>query len=240
MWRDRHEQADTHAASFVTVLEPFEARCFIREIRPLKRTVQERVPGEFRPVGIEVFFEDGRRDILIANREDTEPVSFTDSAGRICSSDARALLLRYNGETLEKAEAVGGSRVEAEEFRVAQNGSAVSGTVAAADYETGLVTVELSPDDSIAASELEGRIAFLDAPEYAKPSTYIMRDVMIAGTKLSFRSEMSLILLDANWDAVEKKHALAGKKRIEYGGQDVYADIKQGDRFSVHRHVWMG
>lgn len=256
MWRDRDEHADMHAASFVIVLEPFEARSFIREVRPLKRTdlagEAGRGPGEeavldlskgtghFRPVGIEIVFEDGRRDVVIANREDTEPVSFMDSAGRSFSSDGRALLLRYDGDKLEKAEAVGVSRVETGEFRVARNGTSLTGTVADADYVTGRVSIELSAAESIAASELEGRIAFLDAPDYAKPSTYMMRDVTIEGRKLSFRSEMPLILLDANWEAVEKKHALAGKKRFEFGGKDVYADIKQGDRFFVHRYVWMG
>jgi hypothetical protein len=252
LWRDKVADpaaATGHKAVFATVLEPFEReseeeRRYIASVRPMvcktleaAAGVQDHTAAELqRPVGIELRYEDGvHKDILIAVHEGCGPTVFVDSDGVEYSSDAKSLLLRYRDGLLVDMEAVGFTTISDNVHTRNRKAAACIGHITSVNVEDREVQVELTEGaHNWSAEALKGQVALIDAPEYGKPSTYYLHDARLDGAQLTFRSDMSLIKLDADWKSPQKRLGMGAKQAVLHEGKQVLVDIKPGDSF----HLW--
>ncbi|WP_164821588.1 heparinase II/III family protein [Paenibacillus koleovorans] len=245
VWRDEAD-ADTdtvgeesiagHRAVYASVLEPHERDgSFIRHVRRLK--LQGQSGDGYKPVGLEVVFADGlHRDIVIAVHGEKRGVaSFVDLGGRVYETDAGSLLLRYRGDKLVEMEAVGYTRISDSVHLFEADAPAISGRVVEVDLHERRVEIELDClADADFTRSLKGKVALLDSSDYLKPSTYYMFEPVLEGRRFAFRSDMSLIRMDADWKQPQKRLGLGKKETVLYEGREVYADVKPGDRFTLH------
>lgn len=244
IWRDTAREAvgdAGHKALFTAVLEPFGDAEHLAAVRALRRLDGEDagVAG-FGPVGLAIEHADGHRDVFIRSSRDGETVRFADdTAGFVCETDAAALLLRYRGDTLLAAEAIGFTRISTPGMERERAVPAVTGTVNAIDISERRIEINLHHALDESASGLEHRVAILDSPDYGKPSTYTIRDPRLEGKRLTFRSAMPLVLMDADADSPSKLRGLGTKDVRAYDGKQVLVDLKPGDSFRVpNRMYW--
>jgi hypothetical protein len=240
MWRDTAADRDAHAATFCTVLEPYEHAAFLSAVRRLD-LVDCRMSGSFKPAGIELVYRDGRwKDVVIANYGAGDQVRCRDSEGTEYCTDARMLLLRFERGELHAVEAVGYTDIRVEGGRFSSGGVHLTapqayhrGVVAGADLETRTIRVDLTHCDDRFETQTAGMAALIDSPDYLKPSAYMMRNPQLAGNRLTFESEMSLILMDIDSPFPHKRRILGTKRLVEYQGGQVYVDVKPGDAFTL-------
>jgi hypothetical protein len=232
LWRDSSGNPETHRAVFAAILEPFEKSGFISRVLPMKLDVV-RGSSPFRPTAIEVQYASGVRDLLVSVYGEGGLVRCEDSQGILIATDAKILLLRYDGGMLLHAEALRYTTVSAGSYRRQRASPAYTGTVSAVDLDRRIIEIDLDHVDSEFPAELEGLVGLIDSPEYEKPSSYCLHSPKLTGAKLIFQSEMTLIKLDADWMAPQKRRGLGGKSTVMYQGKEVYVDVKRGDRFTL-------
>ncbi|MDF2647628.1 MAG: heparinase [Paenibacillus sp.] len=236
MWRDAAEDKESHTAGFVTVLEPYEKKPFLKSVRPLQ-LVESSAQTAFRPVGIEIQYLDGHRDIVIGTYQEGEIAWFRDSEGREYKTDAQSLLLRYAGESLVEVEAVRYSLISAGDYVNQVPQSVYRGTITAVDHDQKEIQVELDDIYEDFSLSLEGQVALIDSPDYEKPSTYYMLKPSLDGKRFVFRTDMTFIKLQTDWKAPHKKRGLGNKQVMDCNGTKVYVDIKPGDSFHLFNSV---
>jgi hypothetical protein len=252
MWRDQqilsadgggsegHTSAKNHAATFCTVLEPYEQKPFLQEVRALTM-ISVNQATDFQPIGVEVNHTGSYRDILISNYAPGDSVTFADSEGRSFTTDGKALLLRYKAETLVFAEAVAYTSIEGPGISQRREASELLGVVEQAEEKSGrgIITVRLDSLSSLPMgqlgdiAELEGRVAIIDSADYPKPSAYYIRNPRLTGNLLSFDTSVTLVCLNADTPFDTKKNELGKKAQMVVDGVEVLIDVKAGDSFSV-------
>ncbi|WP_135557331.1 hypothetical protein [Paenibacillus cymbidii] len=250
MWRQSWEAAgaaspETHAAALCAVLEPYAQEPFLAGVYPLRIAASAGDGGTgYRPFGAEIVFADGHVDIVASvYGMDEAPVTFADSRGRLYRTDAKALLLRYRGDTIVHAEALRFTTIDAPGVRQRREAAALRGTVRRVDIAARTIDVELAAAADVAfgrdASEaaFAGRVALIDSPDYAKPSAYYIRDPHLSGRMLQFQTDVTLICMNADSPFAVKKRELAGKSSLLHEGVEVLVDVKPGDSF-VLTNAW--
>lgn len=236
MWRDAADDKENHTASFVTVLEPYEKTPFIRSVMPLQ-FVDGTSQTEFGPIGIEIRYDDGHKDILIGTYREGDFVIYRDSEGIEYKTDAQSLLLRYRGDRLAEVEGVRCTHIAAGDFRRETPYPVYRGTIAAVDIQGREVQVDMDTAYDDFPSDLSGKVALIDSPDYVKPSSYYMLEPRLDGKRFVFRSDMTLLKLQTDWKSPHKRRGLGNKKVVKWEGVDVYIDVKPGDSFQLYNSV---
>lgn len=240
MWRDTapEGQTDTHKATFVSVLEPFEHRPFLTGVVPLARVGGVSTDeSDFPAVGVEVRYADEYRDILISVYEEGTTATFRDTAGREYRTDARALLLRYRGEERVAVQAIRCTHISAGSYTIRKSHASYRGTIKDVNPDTGEIHVELEEDYEDFPERLDGQVALIDSPDYLKPSSYYMFDPRRSGRSFTFRSNMTLYKLETDWKAPHKRNGLGVKAIIERDGKPIFVDIQPGDSFQLSNTI---
>lgn len=232
--------------TFTTILEPFEDRSFIKEIKRLELMASKtkvNARAGFTPSGVEILYSDNvYRDVVISVYNSSECVEFKGQSGKSYETDAQFVLLRYRNDMLEYAEALGFTFIKADgllEDRRNELGDfgGYKGTISAIDYESGDITIELDDPCSASEGELEGSVAIFTSPDYQKASTYYLHGLKINGRSLSFTSDMPLVIKTKSWPRDEKDFGIGGKKTTVASGTEVVVDLKEGDRFFVENKL---
>jgi hypothetical protein len=235
MWRDAVEEEDEpHAATFATVLEPFEQQhAFIRAVRPME-FINRATQSSYKPVGIEIHYQTGGyRDFVISNYGPNDGVCFRNSNGEKISTDAMMLLLRYKDYNLARVEAVGYTYISAGDYRRTRPSRSYTGVMAAVDIEARRLQVKLDPGCGEFPLGANSHVALIDSPDYEKPSAYYICQPKQEGDLLTFQTDMSLIKLEVGWKSPHKKLGLGRKQMVEHEGKTVYVDVKAGDSFTI-------
>jgi len=236
LWRDQAEEGENHAASFYTIVEPFESDPFIRSVHPMQ-WVSGGTETAFEPLGAEIEYPDDYRDILISTYSEGDAVCFRDRAGIEYATDAKALILRYKGEELVHIEALSYTFISAGAFQTKRKYSALTGQIVSVNIENRMIEVALDHVYEEAPHLLEGQTAFFDSPDYEKPCPYYITKPQINGNRLTFTTGIPLIKLDADWQDPEKKLGLGKKQVQEIDGKKVLVDVKPGDRFKLYNTI---
>ncbi|RAV23259.1 heparinase II/III family protein [Paenibacillus contaminans] len=236
--RDEQDDTDGHAASFVSVMEPYEGAPFLQSIRAMECVTGQKV-GVFDPMGICIDHFDGSRDIVISARYQDEPVTYRDDSGLLHKTDAQALLIRYRGDRPELVEALGFTIIESNDFRWEREKPEWRGTVASVDAELREIEVEFAgeaPD----LDQLQDAVGFINGEGYKKPSPYYIRDPRLEGNRLVFRTDVTLFRGEEGWQGTEKIHVQQGKQSMDYLGKRMLVDVKAGDVFTISNRMCIG
>lgn len=250
----RDEQADPagHAATFVTIMEPYEARPFLRDIRAMELVdglseglaeglaedlEEDLAEGDkrdaaFPPIGLCVHHLDGSRDILISAHHRDRPVTYSDEVGMRHTTDAQSLFIRYRGSRPVWIEALGFTVIESGGLRFEEAQSEWRGVVTNVDVTARRIEVEL--EGAIpAAAQLADGVGFISGDGYKKPSPYYIRSPRLDGNRLAFHADISLLRGEEGWKGSEKARVQQGKSAIPYMGKQMLVDVKAGDRFAM-------
>jgi hypothetical protein len=242
--RDEHPDAGKHAASFTTVMEPFEGTPFLESITPMQLiedSAADRISTSerFPPVGICVNHPDGVRDILIMIQDAGREVSFRDELGIIHTTDAKTLFLRYRGEELLQAEAIGFTVAASGDWKQERSEAVWQGTVVEVEAEQRRICVLLDGDWT-GVEQIQNHIGFIDSESYKKPSPYYIREPKLAGNLLTFWADITLFRGEEGWLGAEKARVQHGKSTQPYAGKQMLIDVKPGDRFAMRNRFVAG
>jgi hypothetical protein len=236
--RDEQDESEGHAASFVTVMEPYEGTPFLQSVQAMECVdgVNDRV---FEPVGLSVTHLDGSRDIVISARHQGQPVTFRDETGLLHTTDAQSMFIRYRGERPVHIEAVGFTVIESGGLRMERPQSEWRGTVASVDTELRLIEVEFTGEAPDTA-QLQDAVGFINGEGYKKPSPYYVRDPRLEGNRLVFRTDITLFRGEEGWKGTEKVRVQQGKQATDYMGKRMLVDFRPGDRFTMSNRICLG
>lgn len=236
--RDEQDESEGHAASFVTVMEPYEDMPFLQSVQAME-CIDGEVDGVFEPVGISATHLDGSRDIIISARHQGLPVTFRDEAGLLHTTDAQTLLIRYSDNRPVLVEAVGCTVIESGGLRWEGAQSEWRGTVTSVDTELRLIEVEFTgevPD----TAQLQDAVGFINGEGYKKPSPYYIRDPRMQGNRLVFHTDITLFRGEEGWQGTEKMRVQQGKQATDYMGKRMLVDVRAGDRFTISNRICLG
>ncbi|MDF2725008.1 MAG: Heparinase family protein, partial [Paenibacillus sp.] len=233
--RDEQDDSSEHAASFVTVMEPYEGAPFLQSIQPLVCVARQHA-GAFEPVGLCVTHLDGSRDVVIAVHRQGEIVSFRDEAGVLHTTDAQSLLIRYRGGRPELVEAVGFTFIESGEWSWERPQSQWQGTVVSVDAELRQIEVQFN-GEAPELAELRDAVGFVDGEGYKKPSPYYIREPRLEGKRLVFRTDITLFRGEEGWQGSEKARVQQGKQTVDVLGKRMLIDVRAGDRFTLRNRM---
>lgn len=233
LWRDEDQDANSHSAGFVSVLEPFEDQPFLRSVRPLERA-NDSSSLHSASTGIEVRYADGaHRDVILSSYLEGERVVFHDTEGKLFETDAKALILRYYNNELVKVEAFRYSYINADGQEWKAEQAIYRGTIADVNEDSRMIKVDLNQVDEQFLPACQGQVALIDSSDYVKPSTYFLRGAELNGNALTFQSDITFMKLDEGWKSPHKRMGLGNKQVVEYRGKRVHIDIKAGDSFEL-------
>ncbi|RKN86134.1 heparinase II/III family protein [Paenibacillus ginsengarvi] len=236
--RDEQDEPEGHAASFVTVMEPYKGTPFLRSICAMER-VAGHPASVFDAMGISITHPDGSRDIVISARHQLGPVTFRDETGLLHTTDAQMLLIRYRDNRPELIEAAGFTVIESGGLRWERANSTWQGTVASVDAELRQIEIEFAGETPDLA-QLQNAVGFINGDGYKKPSPYYIREPRLEGNRLVFHTDITLFRGEEGWQGTEKARVQQGKQAIDYMGKRMLVDVWVGDRFSLNNRICLG
>jgi hypothetical protein len=235
--RDENENDPSRKAMFTTIMEPYQGQPFIRSILSMERIQNSPcIAAGFAPTGIEIVYTDDiHRDIILCSPEGY-PACFKDSSGILHTSDAVALLIRYEGDKIVYYEAIGYTLIQSGDLELTAISPVWEGTVEDVSLKERKITVSFNgeaPKDS----DIANRVGFITSDRYKKPSPYYLRDVKIDGEKMVFHTDITLIRGEEGWKGSEKALVQQGKASVEFEGLKVLADVIPSDRFYIRNRI---
>jgi hypothetical protein len=233
LWRDSNTDATNHATQFVAVLESIAETPFLQTIIPMVCSSSPSTEG-YHPVGLEIVYPTGIKDIFLGNVQSYTSMEFSDSTGKLWKSDATTVFIRLDStHKVKHIECYEGTYLDTptKHYTIPKP---VTGTIQQVDYLSPRLTITLDDYLSETISSMEGRMAQCTTADKLRTSFYKVEHPVGEDNSITFNVDYRLIHgmkatpFQKNTKAwIDHEEAYTH----EIGGEKYIVDIKPGDRF---------